>query len=58
MPARDSVEMIKEQLRIKKKELQRRDAEQEKSSTAFMPQQFNMNWIILTARSSSIILAR
>ncbi len=33
MPARDSVEMIKEQLRIKKKELQRRDAEQEKHDT-------------------------
>ena len=33
MPARDSVEMIKEQLRIKKKELQRRDAEQEKNDT-------------------------
>ena len=33
MAARDSVEMIKEQLRIKKKELQRRDAEQEKHDT-------------------------
>ena len=33
MPDRDSVEMIKEQLRIKKKELQRRDAEQEKHDT-------------------------
>ena len=33
MPARDSVEMIKEQLRIKEKELQRRDAEQEKHDT-------------------------
>ena len=30
MAARDSVEMIKEQLRMKEKELQRRDAEQEK----------------------------
>ena len=33
MAARDSVEMIKEQLRIKEKELQRRDAEQEKHDT-------------------------
>ncbi len=33
MPDRDSVEMIKEQLRIKKKELQRRDTEQEKHDT-------------------------
>ena len=33
MPARDSVEMIKEQLRIKEKEMQRRDAEQEKHDT-------------------------
>ena len=33
MPARDSVEMIKEQLRIKEKELQHRDAEQEKHDT-------------------------
>ena len=33
MPARDSVEMIKEQLRIKEKELQHRDAEQEKHNT-------------------------
>ena len=33
MPARDSVEIIKEQLRIKKKELQHRDAEQEKNDT-------------------------
>jgi len=33
MAARDSVEMIKEQLRMKEKELQRRDAEQEKHDT-------------------------
>ena len=33
MAARDSVEMIKEQLRIKEKELHRRDAEQEKHDT-------------------------
>ncbi|HCK67752.1 MAG TPA: hypothetical protein DHW17_00565, partial [Nitrospina sp.] len=33
MAARDSVEMIKEQLRMKDKELQRRDAEQEKHDT-------------------------
>ncbi len=33
MPARDSVEMIKEQLRIKEKELQHRDAKQEKHNT-------------------------
>ena len=33
MAARDSVQMIKEQLRMKEKELQRRDAEQEKHDT-------------------------
>ena len=33
MPARDSVEMIKEQLRIKEKELQHRDVKQEKHDT-------------------------
>ena len=33
MPARDSVEMVKEQLRIKEKESQHRDAKQEKHDT-------------------------
>ena len=33
MAGRDNVQMIKEQLRMKEKELQRRDAEQEKHDT-------------------------